>query len=403
MSKKWSVILILSTLMLSGCWDRIELNDISIVTGIAMDPGKEKKYKLTIEVVNAPAFSHQAGGEGTPVITFSLEGDSMTELAHKMNVGVTRRLVFSHTRVLFISEEIARKGIISFLEFLERSGEFRNDFSMLITRNNPASDFLRVTYPLQKIPSQKVHKQSQTFFNEWGGDPNVRLTDFISAVTSQGRSPVTGSVIISGDAEKGGSTENNNHLSPQALVEKNGAAVFDNEVLKGFLSLEDTRNYLWTQDLEQTSLSVPCKDSEKREGQSFNGVRIIHTYSNIEASYKGSTPTLKVKINADAELIGTHCAKDLTKIETYQEYEKDTEEFIKEGIVGTIQKVQKEYGVDIYGFGEALYRKNPKKFKQVKDYWNEEFSKAEIETDVSIHLRRSGIRNKSFFTDMSDS
>ncbi|MEW8986820.1 MAG: Ger(x)C family spore germination protein, partial [Bacillus sp. (in: firmicutes)] len=56
--------------MLAGCWDRIELNDVSIVTGLAVDKGENSKYRLTLEVVNASQFSkNQMGGEAAPALT----------------------------------------------------------------------------------------------------------------------------------------------------------------------------------------------------------------------------------------------------------------------------------------------------------------------------------------------
>ncbi|MDZ5474038.1 Ger(x)C family spore germination protein [Bacillus sp. 31A1R] len=399
MNRKLLVIISLATLILAGCWDRVELNDVSIVSGLAVDPGEEKRYMVTIEIVNAPPFSKQGGGDSAPVITFTLEGDTMAEILQRMNIGVTRQLIFSHTRVLFISEEIARQGVIGFLEYLERSGEFRNDFNILITRGKPARDFLKITYPLQKIPSMKVHKQIQTFVKEWGGDPNIRLTDFVSAITSQGRTPVTGSVILKGDVNKGATNENNTNLEPKALVEMEGIAVFDNEKLKGFLTLEESRNYFWTQELEETTLSIPCDDGEE-EGENYNALKVVHTHSKINVEYRGSQPVVKVQVNADTELLTTQCRKDLTQLQTYKEYERDAGKYVAENIRNTIIKVQDEFGVDIYGFGEALHRSDNKKYKQVKDDWNEEFRRADVEVDVDIFLRRSGIRTKSFLTDL---
>ncbi|WP_338787698.1 hypothetical protein [Metabacillus sp. FJAT-53654] len=175
MNKKMIGFFVLMSFLLTGCWDKEELNDVSIVTGIAVDPGEEKKYRMTVELVNSPEFGKQGSLGNTPVITYSLEGNSLSELSNKMNVGLTRKLIYSHTRIVFINEEIAREGLFGFLDFLERSGHFRNDFNILITKGNPASDFTKITYPIQKSPSLKLHKQINTFLEEWGGDPRVRL------------------------------------------------------------------------------------------------------------------------------------------------------------------------------------------------------------------------------------
>lgn len=157
------ISLFLVLLMLSGCWDRIELNDVSIVTGLAVDKGKERKFMMTVELINASQFSKNSGGQSAPVTTFSLEGDTVAELLQQMNFGVARRLIFSHTRVLYISEEIAREGMIEFLDFLDRSGEFRNDFNIVVTRGSDARKYTTISYPVQKVPSLKLHKQAHVF------------------------------------------------------------------------------------------------------------------------------------------------------------------------------------------------------------------------------------------------
>ncbi len=61
--------------------------------------------------------------------------------------------------------------------------------------------------------------------------------------------------------------------------------------------------------------------------------------------------------------------------------------------------MQEEYEADIFGFGEVYYRSSPKKFKEVENDWDAKFSEAEVKITSDFHIKRSGIRNKSFLTD----
>lgn len=387
---------------LTGCWDRIELNDVAIVTGLAVDKGKDMKYNLTVETVNAAQFStNQMGGDASPAVTFSLEGNSVSELLHKMNVGLTRRLIFSHTRVLYISEEVAKEGVLEFLDYLDRSGQFRNDFNIAITQDEKAEAFAKITYPVQKVPSLKLHKQTQSFNEEWGGDPAVRLTDFISALTSLGRSPVSVAIKMVGDPEKGKSSGNNQSTEVETLVEMNGMAVFREDKLVGFLDLTDTRNYFWTQKLKYTSLSVPCGNLESRgKDQKYNDLRVTETFTQLKVDLKNGRPVLKVKITGETFIEATQCSEDITKIDTYNEFEKKTNQFVANEIQKTIEKVQSEYGVDIFGFGEVFNRQHHKEYLKVEKNWDDVFSEADVKVEVDLHLRRSGIRAKSFISEM---
>ncbi len=39
---------------------------------------------------------------------------------------------------------------------------------------------------------------------------------------------------------------------------------------------------------------------------------------------------------------------------TYKKIEEMTNQYVKEHVLKTIKKVQKDYGVDVFGFGESL-------------------------------------------------
>jgi spore germination protein KC len=386
---------ITSLAILTGCWDRVELNDVAIVTGIAVEKGKEYKYKMTVEVLNAAENSKMQAQGNTPSITYSQEGNSISELAHRMNVGLSRELVYSHTRVFIIGKDIAKEGLMGFLDYLERSGEFRNDFNILLYEEGNASDALKITYPLQKVSSLKLNKQIETLYRDWGGDPNIRLTDFISALTSEGKEPSIASIHVKGDLNKGKSVENIQKTDLDAIVEVTGLAIFKDDKLVGMLSPIDTRSLLWLKDIHSTSLTVPCES----EGNNFIDLRILESRASIQSKMKSGTPHFTVQINAEGRLDGTQCSQNLEKIKTYESIEKNAEKLVEKEISDTIKKVQKKYESDIFGFGEVLNRQHYNNFQKIKSDWNEHFSESTFDVNVSVFLRRSGIRNKSFETE----
>lgn len=402
MKKRLLLLLCAATLILTGCWDSIELNDIAIVTGMAIDPGKEKKYQLTVGYVNPAQYSKQNPAQGAPVSIMTLEGNSLPEISAKMNVGVSRRLVFSHTRALYINEKVAKSdGVSHFLDSLERSPQFRNDFNILVTKNHSAGDFAMINDPVERVPSLKVQKSIKSLLKSWGGDPRVRLTDFIDAIIAEGRSPVASTVVIEGDPEKGQNAESNMEVKAPARIMLDGLAVFKKDKLIGYLSLDDTRNYLWTQKLESTMISIPCEEDGDDEKPLYFDIVITNNKSEMRTDYKGNQPQLKLNIFSEARINSMQCQKDLSSKEIYTELEKKSDKQIKNMITETIKKVQKDYGVDIFGFGEALNRQHYQKAKKVLGYWNEEFSRADVDVNVKIALRRSGTRNKSFISELS--
>jgi spore germination protein KC len=382
-------------ILLTGCWDAHELNEISLVTGMAIDKGKDYKYELTIEVLNPPALEAEVAGSQTASIVFSLEGDSVAELAKKMNVGYTRKLKFSHMRVVVISKELASEGLLEFIDFFEADREIRSDFNFLIADNVRASDVLKITYPIQRVSSLKLHVQLDTMVDEWGGDPDIRLKDFLRALVSAGREPVLSMVKVHGPVEKGNTLENMEKIDLDAIAEIQGLAIFKGLEYQGKLPLKHTRNYLLLQDkLKNTSITVACGEDKVMTS------RIYNSKTKIKAYYKNNTPHINIDIDLEGRIDLIQCPKDVTKINTYLELEEDFGHSFKAEIEKTIGIMQEEYQLDIFGFGEQMERQAYDDFKKVADHWDKEFARAEVNIDVTLKLRRAGLITNPVFEDI---
>ena len=368
--------------IVSGCWDRNELNEVSLITGIGIDKGELKKYKLTVESVIETELSPKTGGKAIPSIIFSVEGDMIAELVNKLNIGFTRRSIYSHVQVIVINEEVAKEGLLEFIDFMDRDREIRNEYNIVIAKGVSASDVLKVSYPLQKASSFKLNTQLDTMFQDYGGAPNSKIRDFISAIISKGREPAMTSVTIQGDAEKGKRKSNMESIEPDAMVILSGTAVFKAMKLKGYLGIAESRYYLWTQNkIKSTSITAPCGENK------FMTVRIFNSHTKVIARYKNGKPHIKISVTSEAQMEGTQCNDNMKKLETYEKYQNLIKKKMETGIEGTIKYVQKKFESDIFGFGEVMNRQDYKNFKKIKETWNEEFVKADIEVNVDIKIK----------------
>ncbi|MFD0694174.1 Ger(x)C family spore germination protein [Paenibacillus sp. GCM10027628] len=386
------LLLFIPVIVLSGCWDHNELPDVFLVTGMGIDKGVHSKYKLTVENLVASELNPKTSGKVAPSIVYSEEGDSIAELSRKMNIGVSRKLEFSHMRLVAISSEIAKSGLLEFYDFMERNREIRDNFSIVVVKNAAASDLLKITNASQKYSTGKIHKQLETMVKEWGGDPDVRLKDIVNALLSPGREPIAVAVRIAGDPEKGKTMDNAKLTQPFSNIEISGLAISEDFFLKGYLDLDDTRNYMWTQNkIRSTTINVSC---DKDKVATFI---ISNSNSSIKAWYEDHTPHIKILIGGDASLETIQCKDNLTQFDVQDKYEKLVSKTVKEQVKGTITKAQQKYKLDIFGFGDSMYQQDHKHFDVVKNDWNEEFSKAVVDVNVNLKLRRNGLKVDSVF------
>ena len=385
--KRNMILLIGISLLLTGCWDQRELSTITIVTGMAIDKGKNGNFKLTIESVNETELYDQTATGNSPSVLFSLEGETIAELAYKMNIGFSKNVIYSHMRTLVVSKAIAESGMVEFLDTFERSRELRDDFDVILAKEGEAADILQVVYTFQKSSSLKIMSQLESATKGWGSTPNVKVQDLISALISPGRQPVMTAVRIQGKPKKGESVDNMKKTHPDAIVVIDSMALFKGDKLVGFLSVEDTRNYLWTQNqIENTSISVPCGENR------FAALRIIDSKTTVKGRIKNGKPKIGVDIVMEGSIYGSTCKGHMDDLKTYKKLDELTNQYVREKVSKTIQTVQDDYGVDIFGFGEVVYRQDYKQFKKVADHWDEAFKDAEIDVSVDTMIRRAGLR-----------
>ena len=59
--------------------------------------------------------------------------------------------------------------------------------------------------------------------------------------------------------------------------------------------------------------------------------------------------------------------------------------------------MQQDYGSDIFGFGYALYTKNPKQWSEAVGKWDEHFKNAEVKVVCEFTLDRDGLITEGLF------
>ncbi|MNN09369.1 Spore germination protein A3 precursor [compost metagenome] len=92
---------------------------------------------------------------------------------------------------------------------------------------------------------------------------------------------------------------------------------------------------------------------------------------------------------------------DLTKVSTIYDLQKRSEEKIAGVMESAIKKAQKSYKADIFGFGEAIHRSNPKAWKSLKQNWdNEYFPELPVTIKVDFKIRRLGTTGSSFLNEI---
>lgn len=384
------IILIILTIFLSGCWSSKEVTDLSIAMGLGIDKDEEG-YSVTVQLINPSDISTQIPSTRTGVTIYKSTGKTIFETLRKLTKKSPRKIYLSHLQTIVFGEDFAKEGISNALDFFSRDHELRTDFYMLVAKDSKAEDVLKVLTPLEKIPALNMYKSLEMSEKAWAETYHVELDDLISTLLSDGKNPVLTGINLTGDLSRGTSKENVERIQSLATTSIDNIAVFKEDKLVGWLSSDESKGYNYIDDnINSTIINVPCSKEE------VISVEIIRSKTKVKGSVEEGKPQIDIEVKSEANIGSVECDIKLLETENVYDLEKKVEQKIKEQMEKVLKVAQKKYKSDIFGFGEAIHREDPKAWKELKKDWNEKFSNMSVNIDVDLKLRRLGTVNESF-------
>lgn len=370
------LLLLLLTLPLTGCWDRLEINDMAIVDVVGIDKAP-KGLRLTISVIvpERAAPGNQTGGGGGgdgnkgtgSVIIFDAEGESVMDAAIRIQERLSRRLFWAHARVLAIGEEYARAGVRPALDFWSRHPEPRLRMKIVITPGK-AAEFVQGRPALEHLLSEAVRETINLRLQS-----DVNINQFVNRLRSTTEEPFAPRVTL--------------YKRPSghdALVR--GTALFRDDRLIGWLTDKETRGLLWLRGEVRTSVTTIDIPSGGRLS-----MKIIRSKTELKPYFKAGKLHVKTMVDVEDDIYESSAPIDLGKVEIVSTVQGMMEQEIKGRIESTLTKLQKEFGVDAIGFGDAVYRAAPRLWEGgLKHRWAQAFRELEIEVEVTARVKRTG-------------
>jgi spore germination protein KC len=216
------------------------------------------------------------------------------------------------------------------------------------------------------------------------------LYNYTDAILSEGREPVLAAISVEGEVNNSENSKDTTSSIPRAIVKCAGSAVFKEDKLIGFISVPDTRLLNMIRDkITGTSFAVPV---DKKQGVATIRMDPIHT--TMDVTLENGRPHVKLSIAGEGHVSSIDTDLPLDTAAGYRQLEQMESNFLNEQVKSTISRVQREFGVDIFGFGEYMNRHHYSEYKLVKQDWNGHFKAAEIEVSSRIVISRSDLKTR---------
>lgn len=370
------LIMFLNTLLLPGCWNYREIDDLAIVSGLAVDKGtKEGSYLITFELVD-----FKGGGKETEIHSETVEAEGKTifdAVRNAIRISA-RRLFWSHAEAAIVSQDVAREGIIQLVDFINRDAEPREQMYILISKEKTAKELLVQQSILTDIRSFEMEKMINTR-KSISKAPAAQVHDIINMLAGDGITlslPAIGIMINQGEKTS----------------ELSGTALFERDKLIGFLDGEDTKYFLFAKDEIKGGLLT----LNVRPERSYDDItlEIFESKTKLTPLEANGKIIMSIDVRLKVSIAEIDISRNVIDEEERKILKEKAEQMLKTNIENVIMKVQEDYGVDAFGFGEIIKKEKPTLWKGIKNEWNTMFEEVDTKVNVQIEIKASGQMSK---------
>ncbi|NLL18731.1 MAG: Ger(x)C family spore germination protein [Clostridia bacterium] len=390
--KSLLVLLIGAVLLTAGCWSKKEIETLAIITAVGIDVLElEEKHlwQVTLEVLHpkalAPAEGGGGGGQQSAAWVVTSLGETIEEAINNFSSRTARILFFSHANFIVIGKKAAEQANLeNILSLFYTSKEGRLRTWVLVAEDRVQDVFSAGSELEQYIAAELAgmiietrHRLSKTEVNN--------LKDIGAALAFPGRDVITGRVNVFRTPEPppGGQQAQQMHSS----IRLHGAGVFSEGKLAGWFGDTETRGYLYIVGKAQRTFVALQLEKDPLFDAS---IRIIKSSGKIRPEIEEGRARIKVEIWAEGHLEELCPGDHTVNEEFFARIEEMVARELKEEALLAVTKAQ-DYRADIFGFGEAIYRRYPDYWRLVKDNWRDYFVNLPVEITVDVVIRRTGM------------
>lgn len=368
-----AALALLCCFSLTGCWNYRGLNDLDIVTGIAVDRNPETGlYDLTFEI----ADTQNAGAEDEIAAKYvQAQGETIFDTIRNSKKRLINKLYGGNLQTVIISHQIAEQdGVSSVLEELLRDGEPRETLSVVISQEDTAREILLTEGIDSKIIAYEINEMIREDSRVTASTKNLPLYQAYNAIRGPG-----GSLVLPAAR----CIENNG----QNAAEVNGIALFLKDRLIGYETPENTLYYLFIMDeLQNGVISFPVTDPDESVS-----MQIKSSKASTGVSYENGQLSVALHLKIKLNVMEVKGQLAVSQTQQREQLEVLTEQMISLRISEFFHEIQTRVGVDIFGLGKLLYQKEPEVWRSVEADWESLFQKASLSVAVEADVISSGV------------
>lgn len=392
----WYIILFaLLFPLLSGCWDRVEIEKQAHVIAIGLDQAEGHLVDVTFQIANPQVGTTDIGqSEKEPpsdVITLTAPG--IVAAKETASTIIPRRLNFAHFGTMIVSEELARTSKFHHVVSASTGDpEQRREVNIIITKER-ASEFIHANKPKLETRPHKYYDFMELRWRDSGHVPSASLNHYYQRLwgelflaiyaTTEKKEKITqnsDSIIAGQVPQKGGDP-----------VQMAGSAIFTEGKMVGTLTAEETRMSLILRNKEILNSFITTVKDPLNPDRRITVRFLKERPTKVKINAKRDPTEIDAKIKLKVQILNIESLTDyVLNLENQAILKQSIEQGFQKNIHNLIKKIQRKYKGEPFNWA-LIARRQFFTLEQYEQYdWIEKFKEAKINIEVNTEIESFG-------------
>jgi len=371
--KKLTSIYLIFSLLLTGCWDIKDIQDVNYLTSIGIDyvEGQYVVYGQLLDFSDVAKMESGKPLQPIPVWVGQGMGDTTLSAVNDLYHTSEMRIFYGQIITVVVSENVLKKGLKEIDELRHRYYEMRYT-PWFFGTTEPIDQIFAVTPFFNLSPLMSLLHQPQESYKQESVIAPITSREFVSDIHEPGKATLLPSLSISDRHWKKGG-------DPHSMLEMDGVFVLQDGKYRGRLTRENIPGLRWVEPQTQRSPLILRSGGKPQVALSLENpkVKIIPHVKGKEVTY-----TVDVKLSGNVSEIIQPMSERLM--------EEKAAELVQNEIKRTFEKGL-EIHSDLLQLEHALYRQKNKDWKKI--YAERDFkitTESLQEIKVSVKLNNAG-------------
>ena len=346
------LIIILTLLLCTGCFDYKEINDLAIINAIGVDY-EDDEYVITLEILN-----DQIDKDSSKITSYTKvgHGKNLTSAIENAADKLSKQLIFNHIKLMILSKSIIEEKFENIIDLFLRNTYFRENFYVISATKNKPETLLNHTTNEAPIASTAITDTLESI--RYSSNTNVlkKFDEMVEEVITYGIDTCFSNITLKDN---------------EFIVD--GMSIFNNYSYKSNLSNEYVKIYnLLTDNFDRPTYTI-----------NYDNLAFTTAINNGKINAEIKSGTINVTGNLMGRIIDNDPKYNIRDPKNLERIDNDFTNLLNKKISEFI-KVLQDNNSDILGITRNYYKKTRTKDK---DYW----LKLDIKSNIKFNINKKGL------------